>query len=729
MADDKVIRAILRYETDKASLAQTERGLTLLQRNLERLRDQGGSGWARLKAATQDNAKAVDALRQAYIKAADAAGDLVKQNKGLSLGGAANILSKGGKALSVLGYDQVGDVASGGGKVLELLMAAKDHLTTLAPATGAAATGIGAMTAAIAPLLPILAPVAVGIGAVTVGLNLLDSATAVATSGLGRLLRTIDKINEITGGTEEQAFKGIEENQKEIVKKQDKLKELQAAVDDTFIKRQKESGDFLARLGLSRDKDYNDALAQIESLKKEITDLQSTSNEAFAKVQQGATKTADAEKKEADEKKRLADETLRAYNASKMFNDIFSENMEARRKEAAERQSKEQSFRDQQINEAVAATKKYNEAVKAATEQERQQEIEIQKQYADKVKDIIKKALDDNAAAYKRLTDTQNKLNLDASREEDKVRRQNEFEDLKERIKVNRQERDDLIAHQQKLRDIERSFQSDERDAMLDRNFLQLFKLQESKKEQTDAENESYQQQRRDRAQAFEDSRQDMAMQRQFEANERRVALQQQLTDAQTAYQADLLLNRQAKEQALRLAVQQRDSELMLVQQKRNNILAILLSQYSEEIKLANMSASERLRLLQNEIEQARRMGFNVRQPQPISNTSPYTERDSRGGIIKRFAGGGAASAFSPFMYNDASPYQKESFGGVALPNGMGLAFPFKSGYVDSGGGGGVTIQQSITVQEARNPEATAQAIVRISQEQAIKVIQSVQGK
>lgn len=707
MTDQVPANINLRLALEQAALQQGKQGIADVQKQFDTLKTQ-----------IQDTGKSADSALAGIAKSSGGLGDVLQedvqnfQKLNAEVSKSNSLLSSlrtTGRALDQLGLGNIGHAVQVAGDVGIIGKELGEGAEAAAAGLSSVGISLTTVTAVAAPLVAALVAVSLAqqnyANELKKGEALLDAALSAEEKYYGDVQhlttdaakkrlsqeeadqKTLEKIagerrdaiiRQATAQGAPKAF--IEQFMKtgdsSLLRSQDYLKELFKAYDDVNKK-------------LSESQQYSTRLAQgLEQGAFKGNDVVGVVNDIFTTITKGAEKAVAAVQQHAKLE----------YDASQQFNKAFSDDMEERRK-AAEKAREEQQ---QQLNQALAATEKYNDAVKAANEHEGQQKVEIQQKYAGKVADVLQKAIDVNSAALQKLQDRQRELLTGATREDEKQARQDELEDVKLRIKERRTERDDLVQHLQKVRDIENQFRSGERDAILDRNFAQLFKLQESKKDQQKAEDQAYSETRAQHRQQLVDEKQDMALQRASERNERRIALANALADARAGYLKELEQSRQAKQKALELAAQERDSELRLVAQKRNETLKVLADGYAQELKLAFMTSQERQRLLIAEMNQVRAMGYRVPSSQAISQSSPYTSLGSTGGVIRRFADGGNMQAGEAGIVNEPGSTGNEGFtsGGrsIRFP-GTGMFIAAQSGTVNKNAGGSPVV--NLTIQTA----------------------------
>lgn len=340
----------------------------------------------------------------------------------------------------------------------------------------------------------------------------------------------------------------------------------------------------------------------------------------------------------------------------------------------------------------VEILKKRDEAIQQLEDKAAQDRIALQQKTADKISDLIQKEIDANTAALSKLEQRQDELLTGASRDQSKDDRKAALEDVQLDIKARRQDRDDLTAHLRKVKQIQDNSRSQERDALLSRNFLALFELSENKREQTAQEDKAYAERKEDRAKELTDEKQDRALARRAEQNERRIALQNALNDAKQAYNKELQANHDAKEKGIRLANDAYTKELAALNAKLT---------YEENLK-QQAAIRDIQRLFETDQAKLEEEARYIAEFKRILSgaSSGYTPPDlsqngtaTGGSIPLRFmADGGSVIKNQPFVFNEPGSTQRETvnIGGTRFTsNGPALVFPLRGGSVDSGRSGG----------------------------------------
>lgn len=794
MASDGVTKAVLKWEVDKRSVNDVIKSIDNVIARGEKLEGRLFDAWQTGRRAAEDakksfratttdiegNAKAVKQLRDEYLKTGNAAKQAGQtKGSGFNIGRAESAVSRVGRSLSGLGLSGAGNAVSGAADILQLGEVAQ----SLAGVNG----GFAAIATTLGPLIPLLLGGAAAAAILAKGLHDVNKVIEPAANAASHASKELDAYYEaLKLGSKElieaRRVQLVEDKrllEEELATRKQGLKAFEGVLGTIGSLVRRDVYDEQVKAVQDTEQALKAATAEVDGYTRAVNSNAVAAMEAARAERERHQATVDNFSQQTKDQLEIADliksgssEQVKALIARKhLEKDLLAEEVanlnvvadsneaaakrieeleangkqldatlhnlittvlpliEAREKEAA-------AIEDQKriIDEIVNATKDYNADVKAITERGVAEEIAIKQKAVDRVADIVQKELDAATAALEKLESERANILADFGDESASEARRQQLDDLDQQIEAHRDQRNEIIDHQRKVQQMQRSFLVAERDALLDRNFLELFRIQENKKLQAKEADIELEQAKEDRHRAFADERQDTARHRAFERNERMIALNKSLAQAQQGYENGLRLAHRAKERELLLLNQATTTELNALAGKISTELSLRQSGYAQELQLARMTTADRITLLEAERRAvliqasafASSQGFNLGSAQVP--TGAAAQRIIAGGRSYEFAEGGNAVAFNPFKYNDRDPFQRETFGGVKLPNGMGIAFPFKSGYVDPGKGGGFTLHQNITVQGTSNPEMTAQAVVRISRQESWKVQKEVAG-
>lgn len=353
----------------------------------------------------------------------------------------------------------------------------------------------------------------------------------------------------------------------------------------------------------------------------------------------------------------------------------------------------------------VAAIKKRDADEKAINEKADADKIALDQKTATTIAGIIQKEIDAQDAALQKLSQAKEDLGTSDIREQGKQLRQEQLQDIETQIKDHNTLRDDLIAHLRKVRDINQQDQAQTNDALTHRNFLQLFQLQEQHKEQLASEDQAYSDKQADDKRHQQDDAKLRALDRVAQANEQRIAIQQKLDDLNLGYQRELQQAHDAKVRELDLANQASAAEYKQLTNKLTAELTARANAAKAEIAIITQTELQKQKVYAAALAQANALApIGTPQYQQAALTQVANQH-----ILGR-ATGGPVSAGDWFMYNERAG-QRESFNGVKLPAGAGLAFAGTSGNVSPGGSGGDMYNINVQVPNAMNPDDVAAAI------------------
>lgn len=336
-----------------------------------------------------------------------------------------------------------------------------------------------------------------------------------------------------------------------------------------------------------------------------------------------------------------------------------------------------------------------------------QDRADLEQSYADKRVDIARKAVDDAQDALTKLNETYQDAFESADRDLQKASRENKAKLAEDQIKFNQQEVADKTDHLQKLQDIQRNAQQADQDALLNRNFRQLFQNKQATSNAIDAENERFQRQEQQRIVALKNEESDQARAYAQQRQERLIAYGYALDDADKQYQRTLEQQHVKEQRELQDAQIANQRSLNALTTKQNRELAILQQSYAAQIKLLEQTEAQKLQILQNA------------QSATLAAAGNTQGTVGAGGSIRpvQMAGGGRLGAFQAAIVNEPGSSGRESFNGAQFPRSMGLFIPSQAGNVNpggAGGNGGPTIGSvSVVIHESNNPRETEAAVYR----------------
>lgn len=378
-----------------------------------------------------------------------------------------------------------------------------------------------------------------------------------------------------------------------------------------------------------------------------------------------------------------------------------------------------QKARDEMAQKEVDSVNKYNDAIQSANDAADQARLNAAQKLNDALVNAAKAAVD---AADKALQSLEQKRadNLTSlDRDLTKMDREAADKQLTDQIAAQKQERDDLQAHLEALKQIRDRDKGRERDDLLNRNYRDLFALKEQQSQDIGTENDKYTKQEAARQEAFKQQQQDETRAQAIQRRERLIAYQQANEDAVKQYNRDLAAAAAAKEKALEVAKQGYQKELAAISKNTSDRLELLRKGEIAELKLITQTEEAKRQLFQQTLDQARQMlgQATASQGGPF-NTPQNIARDTG------FAGGGDVPAYQRVKVNDGGAGQRESFNGLLLPRGLGLFIPMTSGRIDAGNG-----DRPININMPINGVTDPVMVGKIAREQVRAGIQEAFGK
>ncbi len=656
-------------------------------------------------ASTVEISRATRAFLE-FERAAESAKNTTSKSGGLNLGKIESSGSQLSRGLRGVGATGVGNLVDTGADALQSVLALKSTLAAMVPVTLAANAGFAATAVALAPVALAAGAVVLAVGGIALAFDNFTKTVAPAKTAFEAALSTQKKYYDFlaSGGTSEQAKKEIENlyriRNSAIDAQSETENALQSLEKTTNINR----GFGITLPGAAGDP-FRGLTKQLDENTKAIAEADAAIGRYNGGLLTNAFLMNDA-----------AAAAEYAATVEKVRYDAIRENSNKAFMAASDAEKKQREFQDKQRGDAAAIQKKYEDQRQKIEDEGDQKELDIKQKYADKVADITKKAVDSANASLDKLNERQQSLALSATRgvEDSEIKAQRE--DLAQQIKLQEKERDSLVAHLRKVQEIQNSFRSEERDALLSRNFAQLFSIQESKKEQLATEDQATTQRKQDLEQEFKDQRTQTARQRQYEAQDRLRAFQRALNDANDQYQRELTLSRNAKVAALNLAQSERDAQLKIADNTRTSKLKLLYDTYVNELRYITLGAEARMaadaQVNAAYLARANAMLASLGAPTvPVSSLPPERRALPGRPAPTPYARGGDFGAGTFGMINDGYRGQRERINGMKMPPGIGLFVATGAGRVTDDGGGVQVGNVSITVNESKTPKLTQQAV------------------
>lgn len=297
--------------------------------------------------------------------------------------------------------------------------------------------------------------------------------------------------------------------------------------------------------------------------------------------------------------------------------------------------------RKRQEDEAIAATRSFNEGVAKLAQDSANERLKIEDDYAKKIIDLTRKYNEDLEDANIELGRDLADLIRNAGRETDSEERQARQDRLQETIQFNNETAKQARDLQRELIKIREDSADQEEELIRNRDFAGLRNLRRERNRALDDAVDSFNAEQREREIAFREQQELTNQQLKFEAETRRIRFEQQVADARIAYNReneDLTRNLQRQRQVLTDA---RNKELALIANTQNNKLNLLGQAYETELRMAAQTAQQRLAIEQQVQDallaqaQAFRAAFNLTGGNAGGNTITQTFQQT-------FSGGGS---------------------------------------------------------------------------------------
>lgn len=516
---------------------------------------------------------------------------------------------------------------------------------------------------------------------------------------------------------------------KELSGLQDQLVVTSAAMQDS-TQAQKEAG----QVALQAAQDHLAAMQENQRMQVQLNELAATgtsqqvkamleSNErqlSSLKAYQAAAIEYAQSLKQGSEENRLASEQAEAYGQQIELLTQQNERLTSSTLpiiEAREAEAAALAYQKQQLEETAEAVKGYNDDV-AKLNSGLQASKDKLVETLDSIFKEAQKAAED---ALDKLMQRRAEIGRDFARDDQKAERDRQTEIVNIQIDAQRAEIDAYKNYRRKLAQIQRDADADSFELILNRDFSGLFNLNRStektKNEAAIEEREAIEDQR----EAKQRQLQDLQRSYEIERQERQIAMQQQIADAVAAYQQERIQIETMRNEAQIKARAAAAKEQQLLQQQ----LDARATAIRAELQLIQQGEQTRLQItnqaMQALVNQAKQL---------LAAFSAGVRKEGGGGSVGRAYGGGLA-AFATSLVNEL-PGQRESFstGGQSfmLPQGVGSFTPFKSGTVNSNGGGSSGGSTVIYLTQQITGGANAELIADIATKKAMQVFKRVSG-
>jgi hypothetical protein len=281
------------------------------------------------------------------------------------------------------------------------------------------------------------------------------------------------------------------------------------------------------------------------------------------------------------------------------------------------------------------------------------------------------------------------------------------------------QQREDAIDHLQKLADIQRKQQDGESDALYDRNFRELSKIQSHKNDAINEEDRAYSEREAKLQRHLQDQNNELAVHLSEEmAAQRRAsaAKVQELLIAEREQETQIVINENRKLEALRTAEQNQIQDLVTAENHKRDLLRQGLQ---NELSMLQLVEQQKLAVIASEFAVVNALSNVVQSAlhSPLGSLLSgigHSGAFSGLGGIKLFDQGGSFGSGEPFIMSENRP-EALDFGGMGFNvGGAALVYPLQSGSVQAhpgGNSGPVNATFHITVNEATDAQHTAQIV------------------
>lgn len=337
-------------------------------------------------------------------------------------------------------------------------------------------------------------------------------------------------------------------------------------------------------------------------------------------------------------------------------------------------------------NEGYAATlqQRADEQAKIA-QQAQQEEQRISQQAAEQEAAILLRAADQRIALAQRVAQQEQDALTKLQRDLAEGRIQLEQRQADARLQYQRDEAQSARSHYHNLLTIRKDAEADEFELVLNRDFAGLAKLRRDTDRRLGEEDERYIEERKQRLTALKNQLGDQQKAFIREREQRIRQYQQQLTDLRQVQVREL----QAINEAAQIDIQRLHEKLEAELQMKSAAYTRALQLESDYLRIREQLLAHSITAAQAEFQQMQSAGTLF--------SSIGSQKRMEG-----LASGGPLGAGQIALVNEGFSGQRESFrtGGKSglFPNAMGLFMPLKSGNVDPGGRGNVSIPISLTV-------------------------------
>ncbi|MBL8118780.1 MAG: hypothetical protein JNJ78_14705, partial [Anaerolineae bacterium] len=377
--------------------------------------------------------------------------------------------------------------------------------------------------------------------------------------------------------------------------------------------------------------------------------------------------------------------TMRANTLKASLDTLGTSTLEAsiKAREAAEYAAKQQA-------ELAAAAKKYTDDVARITGAGREAELQASARHADALVKAAQQAAEAAENALNRLQEKRSELANKLAEGEADAALKAQQQALDDQISFQRDEARAAREHARTLVQIRRDANRDEQRLIDERDFRGLFELRQSTTEQINEASRRFAAEREEANTAYAEQAEDRAAAFAVEREQRLTNYKRAINDAQAQYNREIQQIAANKSRQIQLTNQAYTAEINQLKGKVDAELRLRLQAYDAELRLVSQSASQRIAIeqaAQNAMLSLANARLNTLR-MTGSNTGSLVGNQTINGLPASFAfrsGGGGLNAGQASTYNERAG-QRERFAGHLLPEGAGVIFPFRAGYMNPGG-------------------------------------------
>lgn len=371
---------------------------------------------------------------------------------------------------------------------------------------------------------------------------------------------------------------------------------------------------------------------------------------------------------------------------------------------AREEEAEAAKFQEQQLKDAAAAIKKYNDDIESIEERSLEQRAAAADRYNEALVNAAETAADAAENALANLQEQRANLARDLGREESNARRDAQLEQLDTLIEFQRDEARALREHQRNLEQIRRDAARQEEDLIANRDFAGLFRLRRDTGFRLEDTNRDFNAERQEQAQAFREQLQDQVAQYARERDQRAAKYAQDLADAQAQYNAEIAQADANRREMQKKAFRAYQDDLKAIDAKLRTEVNAKRAAHQADLQLINQTAQVRAQIFQQELNEAERVLSLLRSRAAGTGGSATHPGRQYGGSVRRG---------QTVNVNERRPESFTSNGRTTdFPRSPGLFTPNQAGRVNSRAGANVNMDVDFNLAgNMNNPEAIWRAL------------------